>query len=508
MSFYRGCQEALSKALAAAQLALDSCELVLARAHNDAQPVARLPVELVQDIFEYVVASKTYRETIEPFLCVSHRWRCIALSYAKLWSNIRIAFPSDYYFGMSAFGTFSNPASPLLRAHINRSKHAPLCVRIEILDELSEKQERHLHKAVRLLYAHSRRFQVLQIRVLDVRNGRVVFPLPVDLSNISTLDIEISNTTSEIMPSLFGDGAEVHPTYLGLTGAISPLFDPIKPHRLDHLVVRNSSCQVEHFSSLRYLLAHAPAVRKLDLQLWLMDRDVSLAHTVDSVFEVPSLTQLDLSCDPEAFVQLFHAPNLTHFQLQQMRTNYGRPKLESRTVSTVDNFIRNLTVLEGLVVFWWPDNTASLPRVDEWFKGKAKLTTALITCEAFIQASPRVFKPTKTPALRYLVVQDTYVRSNLDEDEIARLGQKITKILDAAPHLRIMLIYRYTLTELLEVISHEHALRLTLLSTNRAHIVSVEEIVRAHNSGVDDCFEPYLGDGWPIGTKRVESPWP
>lgn len=124
MSFYRGCQEALSKALAAAQLALDTCELVLARAHNDAQPVARLPVELVQDIFEYIVASKTrpYSDNVEPFLCVSHRWRCIALSYAKLWSNIHIQFTYDEYFEPPAFGTFSNPASPLLRAHIIRKR--------------------------------------------------------------------------------------------------------------------------------------------------------------------------------------------------------------------------------------------------------------------------------------------------------------------------------------------------------------------------------------------------
>lgn len=391
---------------------------------------------------------------------------------------------------------------------INRSKRALLCVRIDILDEISEKQERQLDKAVRLLYAQSRRIQALQIRVNDVEYKRIVFPLPVDLPNIGTLDIEVPDTTFERMSSLFVDGAEVHPTYLCLTGSILPPFDPIKPHRLDHLVVRNSHCEVDQFSSLRNLLANAPVIRKMDLVLWLADRDVSLARADDDVLEVPSLAQLDLRCDPEAFEQLFHSPNLAHFQLQQARTNYGRPKMESRTVSTIDNFIRNLPALESLAVFWWPDNTMSLPRVDKWFKGKTKLTTALVTCAAFMQASPRVFKPTKTPALRYLVVQDTYVCTMLDKDDITRLGQKIADILEASPQLRIMLIYRYTLTELLDVISYKHALRLTLLSTYRAHIVSVEEVVRAHDNGADDCFEPYWADGRPIGAKRVDSPWP
>lgn len=111
---------------------------------------------------------------------------------------------------------------------------------------------------------------------------------------------------------------------------------------------------------------------------------------------------------------------------------------------------------------------------------------------ALIQASLHTFMHAKLPALRYLVIDDAH--DEIRDDAEFRITQRMFAILDALPLLRIMLI-SFMNAHLapnagLQRLSEKHPVRFAVLPADR-HLL-VEEIAEAHNSGSENCFEPYF----------------
>lgn len=490
-SFYRRCQEGLADAVVTAEKALESCDLVLARAHNGSQPIARLPVELVQDVLDYATARpRSLRPRDVPyFLSVFHRWRSVALGYAKLWSTIYIGYSSS----MTAigFGTFLRPSqrsTKCLQQHIIRSQDTSIIARIVIDGTPEGSEEDCLSYAVYLLYQQAERFKELHIFV----NGELVdmvLPLPKKLANVGVLDVRANNNYSD-ESLLLGDDSVLRPTYLHLAGCLSPCFCLINLERLGHLSLSNLQCDMGYLTDLSDLLEIAPLIRNLKMSLELTDNDEQPLPTFNGLPRVPSLEVLEVRNDLRVLEMVVFPSNLIHLQLPQSDFPFRRNEL-AHYVSVMDNLIQTSRDLQSLTVRWWPRYGANLrvtetPNVNTWFADKEKLIAVMTTPAAIMQAIPNTFKPTGTPALRYLVIGDG---GAIPFNMIIPLVQKIESLLDVAPQLCAMLVFTNDAARkaALGASSNEHSLRFTTSS----RIPSMVDVCRAHNSGDPDYLGAY-----------------
>lgn len=422
-----------------AEMAERSCGVVLARAHNDSQPVAQLPAELVRDVFDYCVTHDNTGTRFWPsILSVFHRWRSVALSYANLWSYISIAH--DFDSTNVGIGTFPRPsllAIECLKQHIALSQDTMVVAEVYIhsIPECDEKQ--YLREAVRLLYTQARRFKELCISISHPAAVDMVTPLPSNLEHIDVLSVRFQfygNTAT-----LFEGHCGLRPTSLTLSGPVHPFFQLVNPERLEYLDLDSPNCETGYFKDLRNVLQTAPAIRRCTLRLEPIKNNMHPVRMLDGA-RVPSLEQLELWCDFLFLKHVICPPNVLHLRLYPSAYCQLR-NLDSESVSILDNFMQECRALQSFTAVWWPwgaRTSSSYPNVDSWFAGKFNLVAVMVLSPTIMQINLNTFKPSQTPSLRYLAIRTRFADNNAQE-EVELLMEKIGAILDTSPDLRILL---------------------------------------------------------------------
>lgn len=245
-----------------------------ARAHNAAQPVSKLPVEILQRIFNHA-SSWVDRRSIAPNFpeatAVYSYWRAAALGYALIWRYICIA-PRRLMSMGSHLGCIVLPPSSAdshrLEEHAQRAQH-DMHARI-VCYHLETSDMHGLEDFVPRLYALSSFFRRLDIEISGDLLLAIpgLLPLPRALVKLESLIVTVSEV-EEPAPDhnaavrIFQDGTRICPRVLDLDlpGDIIDTLPLIDPSRLEDLSIAYSDAT--ELTRILYLLGHASKLRAL-----------------------------------------------------------------------------------------------------------------------------------------------------------------------------------------------------------------------------------------------------
>lgn len=223
-------------------------EVLRSRSNNASQPVNKLPVEVLRDIFDILTTSSALHSlpvNLPQILAVSSYWRQVALAYPRFWATIEINCNLNQ---PPAFGRFAAPflLSDLgrLQEHLLRSRDALLTCHIET--DIEGLMFSHNADAVKylvsLLYTHSSRIQTLTLDISadgeDNPLSGVLVPLPTQLQNLETLAVTIKDDGyEEHASSLLSQGSSIAPVKMSVSGRMITTFDVVDPSRVMDLNV-------------------------------------------------------------------------------------------------------------------------------------------------------------------------------------------------------------------------------------------------------------------------------
>lgn len=160
-------------------------EVLANRLHNAQTPIARLPEEVLQNIFLWDhYALQCLRNIPQRNAClmsISHRWMVAVSSYAPLWSTISVGLARFHRYFPEQQEQLLDALSIRTRNFVVRSKRAPLCIQIH--PGMGDMIRQRLHDCLQ----RCRRLEMFAFT--NTNNDAEQVPLSDRLSNLEDLTI-------------------------------------------------------------------------------------------------------------------------------------------------------------------------------------------------------------------------------------------------------------------------------------------------------------------------------
>lgn len=474
------------------------CDVYQSRSRNASQPVNKLPVEVLRNIFDITTVNSAHNHSVDlpQILAVSSYWRKVALAYPRLWATIDIIPNRRRAFGR--FGLrFADSDLHRLQEHLSRSRDAPISCRIEYAsDQLTFRDGRTIAKElVSLMYQYSTRFHAYTLHVAsdygddwDSLFG-IQLPLPKHLPNLHSLTVRVDKY-NEVDTPLLSQGSSIAPVKMYVSGFVKPMFDEVDPSRLVDLTIGHSENSTDYHDVYMFL-RRAPIIRRLKMTggFWSafpydVRRRIGDGSLARPPLELPALKSLALSHE-WVHVPYVVAPSSVEHLAISFDGNYLDDNEEEPHI--VEAFFAGFYSLRSLQIPDTPIRESERELyIGAWLAGKTQLVTLLLPIQLIDAKCIHAFVPTRLPSLRYLFLSTSYIHA-LQSAEPA-----IQSILELNQQLRIV-FGGVSVNAPLVTSLHEagFAERMLLLPRNVSREDGLmEDLANAHGRGECDM------DGW------------